>query len=124
MTETNIEKFDRLQTEHLRRIVEWFMLKCPHSKPHPETVEMFTQGLLAAIEVSNRRPVEYAGEPWLQQTAEYHSEHADAHANNAWRHLGLGDGNPWLSDDGTPEIAHAVVRGMMCLYQHGKEQKK
>lgn len=121
-TQSYVDRYTEVRVRQLREIIEWLMLRYPHAPPHPETVEMFAQGLLAAIDVSNTRPEKYKNEPWREQNAECHAEHADAHANNAWRHLALGNGNPWLADDGTPELAHAVVRGMMGLWQYAKEQ--
>lgn len=99
------------------------MAPYPHAPPHPETVAMFASGLLDAIEVSNSRPTEYADEPWIGQNTDWHIHHAQRHIDEAWiaeRYKS----RSWLADDGTPELAHAVVRGMMGLWQWRKEQVK
>jgi hypothetical protein len=121
-TQSYVDRYTEIRIRQLREIVEWLMLRYPHSKPHPETVEMFVCGLLAAIDVSNARTEAYKDEPWIGQDVECHVNHCVAHAwtaRDATKQTHL-----WLADDGTPELAHAVVRGMMGLWQYAKEQSK
>lgn len=111
------EQRDEQDVALLKAIIARRMRHYPYGEPHPETVDMMASGLLEVIEVSNSRPEKYKDEPWREQTAKCHVDHATTHSDNAWRYLEWGD-VPWLSDDGTPEMAHAVLRGMMCLWQH------
>jgi hypothetical protein len=116
---------DTADLEQLRTIITRRMQRYPHGSPHPETVAMFAQGLLDAIDVSNARPKEYADEPWIVQSPGVHIGHARCHIAKAFmsRLEPLGTCK-WLADDGTPELAHAVVRGMMGLWKYRKEQEK
>lgn len=106
--------------EALKVIIHEAMLEYPHAEPNPETVEAIAQGLVAVIAVSNARPERYAGEPWLNRSAAYHADHAAQHAINAELSMRPdSEGEfPWLTDLGQPEIAHACMRSMLCMYQH------
>lgn len=135
-----------LLTQQQRDEQDVVLLKCiiarrmqhyPHGQPHPETVDMIAAGLLAAIDVSNSRPAEYAGEPWIQQPAVKHATHCLRHVTRArislfsatldWPEMNdafdPSQRPTWIADDGTPELAHAVLRGMMGLWQHKKENQ-
>lgn len=107
----------------LRAIIRHRMRAYPYGSPHPETVKAITSGLCAVIDLSNARPAKYADEPWLKQEAWDHAFHCEKHASNArlssWPLMPRGT---WKSDLDQPEIAHACLRAMFCLYQHGKEK--
>lgn len=104
----------------LRAIICHRMRAYPYGSPHPETVKAITSGLCAVIDLSNARPAKYADEPWIRQDAFTHADHCVEHARHAkasfhpWK-------SDWQSDLGQPEIAHACLRAMFCLYQHNKE---
>lgn len=104
----------RIERAVLRAIVRRWMKAYPHSTPHPETVTMLVDGLEAAVNVSNARPEKYAHEPWLWQSTRCHAEHCVGHATRAHDRFGT---SGWVSDLGVPEIAHAILRAMMCLHQ-------
>jgi len=137
VTRANLERARQRKTEQLKELIAWFMAPYPHGSPHPETVDMFAQGLLDAIEVSNSRPAEYADEPWIGQPSVKHATHCLRHVTRArislfsatidWPEMICAfepsQRPTWLADDGTPELAHAVVRGMMGLWQWRKETK-
>lgn len=104
----------------LRAIICHRMRAYPYGSPHPETVKAIEGGLCAVIDLSNARPAKYADEPWLKQDTLEHARHCVTHARNAKLSL-IPFAQGWQSDLGQPEIAHACLRAMFCLYQHNKE---
>jgi hypothetical protein len=106
--------------EVLSELVRRRMLKYPYGQPHPETIEMIVEGVLAVIDLSNARKREYASEPWRDQSSLTHASHGVAHFTNAARALRFPKLFSWTSDLKQPEVVHAIMRGLMCLHQHRK----
>lgn len=135
---TEIEHARQRKIAQLKEIIEWLMLAYPHGPPNPETVDMITAGLLAAIDVSNSRPERYKDEPWIDQPAIKHATHCLRHVTRArislfsatldWPEMSCAfepsQRPAWIADDGTPELAHAVLRGMMGLWRRDKENER
>lgn len=106
----------------LRSAIKLAMGPDPHSglDPHPDTIDAITDGVLARIAVNNARPAKYANEPWREQSAGYHADHARVHMDTAW--AGVNFRAVWLSDLNQPEAAHAGLRIDFLLFRHAKDE--
>jgi hypothetical protein len=91
-----------------------------HGEPHSETVAAFADLIRAMARVSNKRPKEYADEPWRGMLYVVHLEHAFSHVDCALAHSNSGYPQLCLDDDGEPHLAHAAVRIAFALGRAGK----
>lgn len=96
----------------------------PHlGQPHPRTVEAIADAVLLMCEVSKRRPVAYANEPWLKRDPTEDVDHAALHIDEAMSAI-CSNGQGWLDNDGLPHAAHAMLRLAFAMVRHGEESGK
>ena len=87
--------------------------------PDPRTIAAIASLVEFMCEVSKRRPVAYANESWLTQSAHDQFEHMVKHADTAWYSVDTGECSG-IDDDGLPHAAHAALRiafGLVRLQQ-------